>query len=190
MERDPRLASYGYTSEGKATSRLRFHVYGGLHHIKGNRKPYFSITASGYDDGSEFGGCAHDTILSKFPKFADLVALHLSDIDGVPSHDGGNAFYFLGGCRRPNEIVNYPAANYTHAANYLRITEDEARKLVADLFGDHYSETAGFMSRTSQRAAELRLMEWVQTQKPRWKAEALACIEKHKLVVYGDKWEG
>jgi hypothetical protein len=29
---------------------------------------------------------------------------------------------------------------------------------------------------------------FVDTQRPRWKAEAEACIAKHNLRVFGDEW--
>lgn len=186
MKGDPVLATFGYDPTPQP---LRFKVFGGLHMITGNRSPYFSLTCSGWDHGGEFGGCAHEIILKHFPQFADLAALHLSDINGRPSHGCENGFYFLGGSRRPKEICDYPAANYKHAADHFRITEAEARALVLDLFGDHYSETAGFLSRTAQAAAKARLNAWYETQWPRYQAEAQACIKAHSLVVFGDPWK-
>jgi hypothetical protein len=37
--------------------------------------------------------------------------------------------------------------------------------------------------------ARREFAKWVEAQRPRWKAEADACIAKHGLVVTGDKWE-
>lgn len=184
--KNPVLASFGYEP---APQRLRFKVFGGLHYIRGNRAPYFSLTCSGWDHGSEFGGCSHDVILKHFPQFADLAALHLSDINGAPSYGAENGFYHLGGSRVPGCIVDYPAAKYAVAARHFRITEAEARRLVADLFGDHYSETGGFLSRGAQAAAKRRLADWYATQLPRYQAEAEACIKRHGLIVYGDEWK-
>lgn len=187
MQGDPILKIKMREEPHRGKSPIEFTVYGGLHYIKGNSAPYFSITTE--------NGAAHDTILATFPEFADLVALHLSDIDGVPSHAAENGFYHLGGCTefRPGHLFHNAdrapyGPNFKHAADLLRITEDEARKLQSDTFGDSYSESAGFLSKTAEAAAKARLAAWCETQKPRWKAEAEAAIAHHNLRVYGDKW--
>ncbi len=165
----PTLATYR-SENGK----LHFVVDGGLHFIQGNRAPYFAITADGRDHGSEFGGCCHDLILEHFPQFADLVALHLSDNKGVPMHATANGFYHLGG-------THWQTPKYDVAASHFRITEEQARHLTRDLFGESFSEMAGFLSNGEREKAEARLGQWVETQKPRWKAEAEACIAHHSL---------
>jgi hypothetical protein len=159
---------------------LRFKVNGGLHYIKGNGKPYFTLTADGFDHGSEFGGCCHELILKHFPEFADLAALHLSDIDGVPMHALENGFYLLGGSHRKRP-------NYAGAASHFRIRLAQARELTK-LFGDSFSETGGFLSTGARHAGKVMLTQWVEAQRPRWSAEAQACIAAHGLTVYGDKW--
>ena len=176
--RAPVLAKF---DDGRGRKGLRFVVNGGLHYIKGNSAPYFGITASGYDNGSEFGGCCHEIILEHFPQFADLVALHLSDHDGAPMYAVENGFYHLGGTR-------WQRPKFDVAAKHFRITEAEARQLVADLFGDSFSMTGGFLSKGEAAKAKTRLAAWVDTQRPRWKAEADACVAKHSLVIYGDEW--
>lgn len=193
--REPVLASRMIEVEGER-GLCRLIVRGGLHHIRGNHAPYFSLT---YDLVSATGcfiagGAGHDEILKHFPQFRDLAALHLSDIDGVPMHAAENAFYHLGGCTqfRPGSIWagrGEPyTAKYAVAADHLRITEAEARQLALDLFGDHYSESGGFLSKEAERAGKARLVAWCETQKPRWKAEADAAIAHHSLVVFGDPW--
>ena len=70
---------------------------GKLSWLQGNNSAHFSLTAEGRDNGSEFGGCCHDEILTHWPDLQPLVDLHLSDINGVPMHALENGFYHLGG---------------------------------------------------------------------------------------------
>lgn len=191
MRTDPVLDSF-------VKGKERTTVNGGLHYIRGNRRPHFSITASvdekrGGQWHEYMGGCCHEHILKHRPQFADLVALHLSDDNGEPSHALENGFYWLAGSPSlnygPGKEVGGSKPNLAYAANHFRITEDEAHKLT-EMFGDHFSPTAGFLTRGEAAKAKARLAVWVETQKPRWKAEADACVKKHGLVVYGDKWEG
>lgn len=157
-------------------------VEGGLHYIRGNSSPYFSLTCS-YRDG---GGAAHELILKHFPQFADLAALHLSDVDGSPMYAADNGFFHMGGV---DTFGKHNPPNWKFAADHFRITEPEVRQLARDLFGVHYSETAGFLSKGARADALARLGEWVDTQRARWRAEADACIRKHGLRVYGDGFE-
>lgn len=165
------------------TVRATFKVFGGLHMITGNGNPYFSLTYSERGPGIDSGGAGHEAILELFPQFADLAALHLSDIDGVPMHSVENGFYWLGG-------THWQRPDYAVAARHFRITVDEARALTLALFGDSFSETAGFLSKGEATRAKTRLAQWVDTQRPRWKAEADACRVAHGLKVYGDPWPG
>jgi hypothetical protein len=126
-----------------------------LNWLKGNAKPYFSITASGKDHGSEFGGCCHDEILKHWPDLQPLVDLHLSDIDGIPMHALENGFYHLGG-------TNWQEAKFDVAARHFRISEQEARNLVGP---------------------KQALAVWIESQKPRWLAEANTAIEQFHLRV-------
>lgn len=179
MQRDPILARKdirGYDNRGRERV-LPFYVKGGLHYINRNSSPHFSLT---YDHGGSCGA-GHETILEHFPQFADMAAMHLSDIDGVPMYALENGFYHLGG-------THWERPKFDVAARHFRITEDEARALVANLFGDSFSVHAGFLSKGEAAKAKSKLALWVEQQKPRWKAEAEACIANHKLVVYGDPW--
>lgn len=94
-------------TNGREKIRARY----GFHYIKGNSRPYFSITADivtreriAYEnthriDGKIYwdcgGGCCHDDIARAFPKLAPLIAWHLSDDTGSPSHYVENALYWL-----------------------------------------------------------------------------------------------
>lgn len=173
-------------------------VFGGLCYHSGNRAPFFTLTSDVRIVGgpSVEGGANHALILQHLPQFADLARLHLSDMDGAPSYAVENGFYHLGGFtehytgnkwgRAPDHKYE---ANYPAAARLLRISEDEARALVRDLFGVSFSETAGFLSPSAEADAKARFAQWCETQRPRWKAEADACIAAHRLVIFGDPWD-
>jgi len=63
-----------------------------LTHIKGNKKPSFSVTGNIKDDVS---GCIHKEILKEFPDLKDVVALHLADDDGMPMYALENGWYWM-----------------------------------------------------------------------------------------------
>lgn len=155
--------------------KYRITATGKLSWLRGNAKPYFSLTADGRDHGSEFGGCCHEEILKHWPEMQPLADLHLSDIDGVPMQALENGFYHLGG-------THWERPKFDVAARHFRITEDQARQLVADLFGDSFSVHAGFLSKGEAAKAKARLAEWVEQQKPRWLTEANAAIEQFDLA--------
>lgn len=161
------------TFEDKA-KRYRITATAELSWLRGNSKPYFSLTAYGKDCGSEFGGCCHDEILKHWPDLQPLADLHLSDIDGIPTHALDNGFYHLGGTR-------WERPKFNVAASHFRITEEESRQLVAGLFGDSFSLHAGFLSRGAAEQAKQALAQWIEGQKPRWLAEANAAIEQFQL---------
>lgn len=173
---------------------LDFRVEGGLHYLRGNTAPFFSLTYTqhrkGFPNQCYSGGAGHDTILRYFPQFADLAALHLSDIDGVPMHAEANGWYWLAGAlggageqyhggnstfppsRRPLEIF----------ADHCRISLDEARAIrneCLDEFGNNPDRWTAARAVMTLRLNDMR---------PRWKAEAEAAIERHHLRVFGDQW--
>lgn len=66
----------------------------------GYQKPYFSITGEVYPADKPAtkrnliaSGCCHDAIQAITNEFDDIIALHLSDIDGQPLHPLENGFY-------------------------------------------------------------------------------------------------
>jgi hypothetical protein len=76
-------------------------VEGGLHAL-GEQRLYFTITMTAHRAGMPNqcyrGGAAHDTIQELFgDRFDDLIAMHLSDEDGVPTHGTANGAYWLRG---------------------------------------------------------------------------------------------
>ena len=131
---------------------------------KGNKSPYFSITAdiwiatqSGRKDRryheSIAGGCCHGAILAANKTYADIIALHLSDIDGVPMSAYANGYYYL----------HHEEYGIAIAAKHFRTTLEQATEL--------------------QKLTKEELKEWVETQKPRWKMEADNVIKKYNLKI-------
>lgn len=118
------------------------------------QKPYFSCTGS-------FGtlyGSTHEQIEAEYPgEYTDAIALHLSDIDGVPMYAVENGYYFLQ-VARGSIIGEY---TYATVAKHLRISVEDAIKLHT------YSKE--------------QFTQFVEDQKPRWKAEAEAAIKKYNL---------
>ncbi len=174
---NPILATASWTEGGK---RYTMKVEGGLHYIRGNSKPHFSITADIRENGREYmGGCCHPEIEERFPgQFSDLIALHLSDIDGTPMYAVENGYYWAAGANGGNQQQYHggngtsPRTRYECAeilAKHLRISVQDAEALAA-------------------RGTKAAVAETVEASRVRWNAEALACIAKHGLVVYGDKW--
>lgn len=163
----------------------------GLHWIKGNRAPYFSITADGWENGREsFGGACHDIIAERAPGLADVIALHLSDMDGAPMHAEGNGLYWLGGI-----VGGFVGGSKYHGgsgssaktatqcaaifADHARVTEAEAYSIAGNLNRLYKSEGG-------KAAAESEFKRWTDGQRKRWKAEADALIRKYGLGIYGD----
>lgn len=73
-----------------------------LEQYGGNAAPHFSVTAEEWR--MTFGnrtirscGCMHHDILRQWPKLRPLVALHLSDDQGVPMHGASNGWYWMAG---------------------------------------------------------------------------------------------
>lgn len=161
----------------------------GLHHLKGNALPHFSITAEGkYPDGREFGGCCHDQILTLWPDLAPLVTLHLSDVHGVPMHAEANGWYWVTGMiGGAGEKYHPGTGDYPHTpdqcattlATHLRISVDDAWALAEEchIIGgvDGYQVARAHFARA------------VDSMRPRWKNEADFAIRRWQLGVFGDK---
>jgi hypothetical protein len=97
------------------SGKIIIRVKGGLHNIKNNKSPYFSITANMKDSG----GCLHDEIEKYFPgKYTDLISLHLSDMNGTPRHAVENGYYFYS-----------DKQDMQTTKKHLRISQAEAEEL-------------------------------------------------------------
>lgn len=174
---------------------------GGLHHIKGNRLPYFSLTFESWDGFREdVFGAAHEEIIRLWPDLAPLAALHLSDINGVPRHAAGNGFYWLAGAVGHGFGDRYHGGNGSDAktpeqclnilAKHLRISADEAVALRDAVLADYngINQYDRVYNRVGGGRARDWVANWCETQKPRWKAEADKAIADFGLIVYGDPW--
>lgn len=101
-----------------------------LRDIKGNPAPYFSVTGATYKTNRQgerdkrhhdclTAGCIHATILEAFPELSDVVALHLADVDGVPSYAAENGWYWV------------QEDNVGNLAELLRISREKAEELMS-----------------------------------------------------------
>jgi hypothetical protein len=180
---------------------------GGLHYLRGNSKPHFSLTIASWVRGREdMFGCAHDEILKIWPSLKPLADLHLSDIDGVPMHAAENGLYYvqhlIPGCSGYGPLASsFADPGYGQKrsdeeciqimADHFRISLNEARGLLAALI--FHAESVSQYKRVYEGGAKpvvkAAVACWVEAQKPRWKAEADKAIADLGLVVYGDKYE-
>jgi len=192
MTRDPILA---VRSLPKGTDGYReplvFKVEGGLCYLRGSHAPYFSLTYTqhrkGFPSQCYSGGAGHEAILAYFPRFADLAALHLSDIDGVPMHAEANGWYWLAGAAgnaMASPIRAPEAADECLAifARHCRISIAEAEAIRDECIAEARENPDGWQA--ARATMELRLAD----MRPRWKAEAEAAIQHHHLTVFGDPW--
>lgn len=186
----------GYAPGSAFTTRAE------LHYITGNRQPRFSITAEVREPRKRdisAGGCMHREILQHWPDLADLVALHLSDMDGTPMHAEANGWYrlagALGGMGERYHAGSYDQQHwkangdfdgYRHStaeeclqsfAEHCRMTLDDARAFAESL------------PKGDPKAARGQWRALVEAMRPRWKAEADAAIAKYGLTVTGDRYE-
>jgi hypothetical protein len=172
---------------------LVFIVEGGLHYLRGNAAPHFSLTYTqhrrGFPNQCYSGGAGHDEILRLFPRFADLAALHLSDIDGVPMHAEANGWYWLAGAlggageRFHGGNNGQPNVDPLETfARHCRITLSGAATIRDAVSDEHANNPDGWVA---GRAVWGLLMD---DMRPRWKAEADAAIAHHNLRVFGDTW--
>lgn len=185
-----------YTKEIDGGARVMV-VNATLHYIRGNKLPYFSVTADVYSLRKvggrsyrrwESGGAQHELVLEHFPELAPLVALHLSDMDGVPMHAVGNGYYWLAGALGGLGEKYHGSNNGTHttaqcrdvAIKHFRITPEE------------FDWLANFARQETSKALRIALIEDViaNTLAARWKAEADAAIKAFDLTVTGDRFVG
>jgi hypothetical protein len=131
----------------------------------GEQKPYFSITANVYEATGKpgrpallYSGCCHGAIQAITSHFDDVIALHLSDINGVPMHAVANGAYWMGDSK-------YQMFDATKAKAHFRCNDEELKEAYKAM-------------------KENRLADYVNTTfVPRWKQEADAVIQKYKLTI-------
>jgi hypothetical protein len=168
--------------QGSRTVRVTMVTSYGLHYIKGSAAPYFSVTANGKENGRDtFGGCCHDLIEQHHPELSDVIALHLSDMDGAPLHAEANGWHWLArACEIPEQYGpsdKTPEEALETFMGHCRIERQRALDIVEELKAIEPVAQA--------REAWQRICE---AMRPRWEREAKACIEAHDLEVYGDTW--
>ena len=177
----------------------------------GEQKPHFSITGNiRFANGGTSGGCCHEDILRAAPEWKPVVDLHLSDIDGIPSHGGANGHYWLvggfwmGGKWYPNKYQSGDKYDQVMsredldriAAEHFRISMEEVAQLRHDMeaagraaadriaSSEVVSEAAQLEQRAAREAATRAFIErWCEEQKPRWKMEADQAIKLFDLKV-------
>lgn len=162
-------------------------ICAGLHYIRGNPAPYFSLTAEAKEFGS---GPQHDLILEQCPDLAPLADLHLSDINGVPMHAVENGWYWLegaaGGWGSRFHGAQHPGVEPEKClrilAQHLRLSNSEAENLL--------KETSHSVERNGLITAKRGFAWYIERLKPHWKAEADEAIEYFNLQIYGDFWPG
>lgn len=158
--------------------KAQIKVEAGLHYLRGNERPYFSVTGKVFIPGNndcEFCGQIHDLLLPLFPRLAPVMALHLSDDDGTPTYATGNAWYWLAGYYGGADqqyhggnsmtVRRSPAECLRIFAEYVRVPLETAREL-ADWW----------RSDDNWPATQRWCQQWVETQKPRWYHEATEAI--------------
>lgn len=207
---DPILAA---TTDSQKTARILgervpmvARAVGGLRRL-GEQAPYFTITLdahrAGFPNQREQGGAAHDTIRKLFgDRFDDLIALHLSDADGVPMHAVANGAYWLhgyfGGCGQPhhggNHKMHFPKkpedidpAKAWDTTDYREPTRAECLDVFAKLWritADEAREIARDCAARGAAHIKERLADHAGTMKARWKEQAQATIAKHSLAEF------
>ena len=122
--------------------------------------PYFSITGEVYTYGKRGRpafvscGCCHDSIQRITHKFDDIIALHLSDMDGTPMYAVENSLYWLEH-KGWQAMQSYLRATYEEALELIKLSKD--KQVYTDYIDKHL--------------------------RPRWKQEAQAVIDKYNLTV-------
>jgi len=179
-------------------SNAQIKVEAGLHYLQGNDRPYFSVTADVKGSQGEAGGCMHTEIAKYWPKLAPIIALHLSTDQGEPMHAEANGWYslagYFGGAGERYHAGNSekqiwkedgtfdrvgfqtPEECLQSFAKHVRITVDDARAL------------AGYWKSTiddDPKSVRRWFGAWINTQRPRWQAEAEAGIKLLDELIAG-----
>lgn len=156
----------------RSTNRIRaseHRVVYGLHYISGIALPYFAVTVEAPDHMNVTTGAAHDDVLARHPDLADLVALHLANANGVPTHAVANAWYWWSDY--DGQDVNLRRRDGDRLdvlARHLRLPRAEIDAL--DL-----------PTRRNGPGIPREFVEFVESQRERWQAEADAAIDKYDL---------
>ena len=163
----------------------------GMHYIHGNRRPYFSLTATIYqrhrsglmeDVG---GGCCHDDIAKSHPELAELVPFHLWDQDGTPMHFVANGTHwlecYLGLSRwgKPEEVKSETTLGHLRDTIGCDVLgdHDELSKQMGLFFSRWHGMT--WVTSPSPALAKAQFANWLESRLPAMRAAFLAAMEKH-----------
>lgn len=152
-------------------------IYGGLHYIKGNKMPYFTITN---ENGSD-----NKTIAKWFSEFQDLIDLHNSYINGEPPYAYEDGYFWISSIVDGNFGERWIEDQYNInkmiqiLADHLRIPTGMAAVIVSKVEREYIP---------GKDNHKKRFMEIVDSMRPRWKREANDCIARHNLQIFGAPW--
>lgn len=130
-----RQSKITYIARAQLTKVIKGHtikVDANIEHIGSNRMPHFSITGEIYrvenpekcrESNMTHCDCIHEEIERYFPELTPIIALHLSDSNGMPMHCIANACYWAG-------LTKYEKPKADVLASHLRISESKARRLI------------------------------------------------------------
>jgi hypothetical protein len=108
-------------------------------------------------------GCIHGEIMKAWPKLTPLVALHLSDLDGVPMHAVENGFHWVSG-------IHNVGAKYAPDQS-----KEECTQILADHLRIGFIDASDLALATATHATPKTFFtDCVNAMKPRWKTEAAA----------------
>lgn len=195
-------------------SKLRVYALGGLHYMKGNDAPYFSLTAASWrrERGrweEDAFGCCHDMLTGRWPELQPLADLHLSDCYGVPMYAEANGWYWLagygGGLGERWHGGNRDGSTSREDClsiwcNHVRVPLAFGR-LLADAWIHQGTERAredayvigdGVIHVNKAVGLAVRRIHagWIADQHERWQKEADECVRLLDLCYYyGDRWE-
>lgn len=152
------------------------------------QKPYFSVTV----DGRDFGGCCHELVHDLRPDLDPVVALHLSDCDGIPMHAAANAIHWVSGILL--DLPGFPWRPNTNKSDYAKQTPewctevlrshlrtdpqsllDAVRDGTRDIMKLHKRRLVTISD--IRRSTEAIVEGFVEQQLARWKQEADAALK-------------
>jgi hypothetical protein len=193
--------------------KRRVYACGGLHYLRGNRAPHFSLTIHSwtFKDGrkhEDIFGCGHEELLQRWPELAPLAALHLSEYpSGAPMHAVENGFYqlagYAGGLGEHYHAGNAPSHGGTpptpetclaSLARHVRLPVevlrpqmdsllDGARRSAAE-YGYRVAPTTIQANRAEGFEARKRFAAWIDAQRERWAREAVECVAALDIRFY------
>jgi hypothetical protein len=186
-----------YEEDGR---RYRIRCDARLSQLRGNPRPYFSVTgeikvAEGGYWREHSGGCLHEPILKHWPDLAPLVALHLSDDTGAPMHAEAKGWYDLAGCYEHGMGQQYHAGNAEYRkrlpielfADHCRISLVEAQSIVdecaAELGPINEAQDREPYGMDDYKRARAKWVVIMGGMRPRWQREAELAIAQFGLEV-------